>query len=106
LFLRPRAFVLLFLAFAFAVSFAMASAFASSGGAGEAAVALLAALASGGAIALEVLATRFARRSIGYPPEVPPVRAEDLASALVTWADALVRAVAAPSRWHRARPER
>ncbi|HEV8268223.1 MAG TPA: hypothetical protein VGR00_08325, partial [Thermoanaerobaculia bacterium] len=59
-----------------------------------------------GAVALEVAATRLSRRDIGFPPEVPPVRAEDLASALFTWLEAVVRALAAPSRWHRARPER
>src|SRR5258706_3049150 len=81
LFLRPRAFVLVFLAFALTVSAALASAFLASGGVFEGALSLSAALVSGGAIALEIAATRFSRRKIRFPPEVPPVPAEGLAAA-------------------------
>jgi hypothetical protein len=52
----------------------------------------------------EWLSLAAVRRSIGYPAEVPSVSLADVVSSLAMWLGAVSRGVAAPSRWHRARP--
>jgi hypothetical protein len=56
------------------------------------------------ALVCEWLSLAALRRSIGYPPEIPPVSLFDVGRSLAMWLGAISRGVAAPSRWHRARP--
>jgi cellulose synthase/poly-beta-1,6-N-acetylglucosamine synthase-like glycosyltransferase len=127
LWLRPRLFVLLALAF-LAIGSDVALLFFSSKGAWTAAASGGASAASGaGAVAtrgpavllvfvlllsleakttlvFEWLLLGALRRRIGYPPEIPAVTLGDLYSSFSMWACAAGLALLAPSRWHRARP--
>jgi cellulose synthase/poly-beta-1,6-N-acetylglucosamine synthase-like glycosyltransferase len=96
LFLRPRALVLAFLAASAAAALALLLR-------GAALAALPLGLASCGLLA-EALYVRRARRLLGDGAP-PPVRARDLASALIVWARAVALSLVSPRRWHRARPE-
>ncbi len=126
LWLRPRLFVLLALAFLAIASdvvmvvfsssgawsaAARASGEAAAGGAGASArpIALLAwlfalSLLGKSALLFEWLSLVALRARVGYPPEVPAVTFADLLSSLSMWARAIARALLTPSRWHRARP--
>ncbi|HSB64586.1 MAG TPA: glycosyltransferase family 2 protein [Thermoanaerobaculia bacterium] len=134
LWLRPRLFVLLSLAFLAAFSdigllfFSSKGAWTSlgAGTAGAAAGAMSHAATGGGSLsarpitllvflfllsfeakatlAFEWLSLVALRRHIGYPSEVPPVSVADLLASLSMWVRAAGRALLAPSRWHRARP--
>jgi hypothetical protein len=132
LWLRPRLFVLLALAFLAIASDAVMLFFSSSGawsaaafgGAGAASRAgvipagagaagrpvallvflLLLSLEAKATLAFEGLSIAAVRRHVGYPPEIPAVTLADLLSSLSVWARAVGRALLAPSRWHRARP--
>lgn len=106
-FLRPRAFVWLFLVsaalLADAVLVVLAVTFRVFGP-----VFTLAALLSASAKAAlvsEALALGVLRSRIGTPPEVPPVTVADLRAALGVWLRAAATALRSPTRWHRARPE-
>jgi len=106
-FLRPRAFAWLFLAAAalladaalvfFSVTFRVA-------GPGFTLAALLSATTKA-ALVSEALTLGAVRSRIGTPPEVPPVAVADVRAALGVWLRAAAKALRAPSRWHRARPE-
>lgn len=61
-------------------------------------------LAGKSAILFEWVSVVALRRRIGYSSEVPAVSPADLAGSVLMWARAVFRGVAAPSRWHRARP--
>ncbi|MEO6327020.1 MAG: glycosyltransferase family 2 protein [Thermoanaerobaculia bacterium] len=99
LFLRPRLFV-----FGYLLLVSLGSAVALALGHDD--PALLALFTMGwGTLVLELGYLRTARRLIGYSPEVPAVRVRDIAAAAFVWGFALMRAVTAPGRWHRARPE-
>ena len=114
LWLRPRLFVLLalaFLAIGSDVAMVVFSSGAIAAGAGAAArplalllFLLLLSLEAKITLAFEWLSIAALRRHIGYPPEVPAVSVLDAASSLSMWAHAAGRALLAPSRWHRARP--
>jgi cellulose synthase/poly-beta-1,6-N-acetylglucosamine synthase-like glycosyltransferase len=132
LWLRPRLFVLLALAFLAIASDVVMLFFSSSGawtataffGAGAASRAgvipagagaagrpvallvflLLLSLEAKATLAFEGLSITAVRRHVGYPPEIPAVTLADLLSSLSVWARAVGRALLAPSRWHRARP--
>jgi len=58
-----------------------------------------------GTLLLELAYYRRGRALLGYPEELPPVSVSDLGAALSVWLRALGAAIAAPGRWHRARPE-
>ncbi len=120
LWLRPRLFVLLALAF-LAVGSDIALLFFSSSGAWTGLGAPNGGTANGSsfltlmgilvlsleaklALVFEGLSVIALRRRMGYPPEVPAVTSADLFSSLAMWARAAGRGLLAPSRWHRARP--
>ncbi len=66
---------------------------------------LLLSLEGKSAIVFEWLSVVALRHRIGYPSEVPAVSAADFADSILMWGRAIFRGAAAPSRWHRARPE-
>jgi cellulose synthase/poly-beta-1,6-N-acetylglucosamine synthase-like glycosyltransferase len=105
-FLRPRAFVWLFLVaaalFADVALVVLAMTFRVSSPAFTLAALLSAAAKS--ALVAEVMTLGAVRSRIGTPPEVPAVAFSDLRAALGVWLWAAVAALKAPSRWHRARP--
>jgi cellulose synthase/poly-beta-1,6-N-acetylglucosamine synthase-like glycosyltransferase len=120
LWLRPRLFVLLALAF-LAIGADITLLFFSSKGAWTSIGALEGVAANGSssltligilalsleaklALVFEGLSVVAVRRHIGYPSEIPAVTLSDLLSSLAMWARAAGRALLAPSRWHRARP--
>src|ERR1019366_691460 len=103
LWLRPRLFVLLALAF-LAVGADIALLFFSSKGAWRVLFLLVLSLEAKLALVFEGLSVVALRRHIGTPPEIPAVTLSDLFSSLAMWARAAGRALLAPSRWHRARP--
>jgi hypothetical protein len=132
LWFRPRALLLVTLAFLAAGSDVLMLLFSSSGAWGASARAaggaapiagslaagtpaaarpvallvflLLLSLEAKATLAFEGLSIVALRRLIGYPPEVPAVTLADFLSSLAMWARAAGRALLAPSRWHRARP--
>jgi len=65
---------------------------------------LLLSLLGKSALLFEWFSLAVLRRRIGYPPEIPPVSLFDIRRSLAMWLGAISRGVAAPSRWHRARP--
>ena len=67
---------------------------------------LLLSFSAKSALVCEWLSLAALRRSIGYPPEVPSVSFSDAFASVSMWARAVFAGVAAPSRWHRARPPR
>ena len=104
LYLRPRAFVLAFLAVTALAAdgfLLRAAAFESTG---RIVAPLLASLLAKAALVFEVLYYGAARQILGEPPEVPPVTAADMAAAAAVWLRAAGRALREPGRWHRARP--
>jgi cellulose synthase/poly-beta-1,6-N-acetylglucosamine synthase-like glycosyltransferase len=105
LWLRPRLFVLLALAF-LAIGSDIALLFFSSKGAWTVLLAflMLLSLEAKATLVFEWLLLAALRRRIGYPAEVPAVTLGDLVSSLSMWARAAGLAFLAPSRWHRARP--
>ncbi len=105
LWLRPRLFVLLALAF-LAVGSDVALLFLSWKGAWTLLLLflLLLSLEAKTALVFEWLSLAALRHRIGYPPEIPAVTLADLLSSLSVWARAAGGALLAPSRWHRARP--
>jgi hypothetical protein len=104
LWLRPRLFVLLALAFLAVGADAAMLVFSSSGPIALLVFLLLLSLEAKATLAFEWLSLAALRRCIGYPPEVPAVTLTDLLSSLSMWTRAAGRALLAPSRWHRARP--
>jgi hypothetical protein len=120
LWLRPRLFVLLALAFLaigadiallyFSSKGAWTSLGARRGGAvnGSSSLTLIEilvlSLEAKVALVFEGLSVVALRRHIGTPSEIPAVTLSDLSSSLAMWARAAGRALLAPSRWHRARP--
>jgi hypothetical protein len=119
LWFRPRILLLGTLAVLAVVSDALMLVFASNGAWGGAATAaaaapkpvallvclLLLSLFGKLSLAFEWLSVVALRQRIGYPPEVPAVSAADLSDSFLMWLRAAFRGAAAPSRWHRARPE-
>jgi cellulose synthase/poly-beta-1,6-N-acetylglucosamine synthase-like glycosyltransferase len=105
LWLRPRLFVLLALAF-LAIGSDIALLFFSSKGARTVLLVflLLLSLEAKTTLVFEWLLLAALRRRIGYPPEIPAVTLGDLYSSFSMWACAAGLALLAPSRWHRARP--
>jgi cellulose synthase/poly-beta-1,6-N-acetylglucosamine synthase-like glycosyltransferase len=105
LWLRPRVFVLLALAF-LAVASDIALLFFSSRGTWTMLLlfVLLLSLEAKTTLVFEWLSVAALRRNIGYPSEVPAVASSDLLSSFAMWASAAAGALRAPSRWHRARP--
>lgn len=65
---------------------------------------LLLSLLGKSALLFEGLSLVALRRRMGYPGEVPAVSVGDVVASLRMWLSAVFRGVAAPSRWHRARP--
>jgi hypothetical protein len=102
LWLRPRLFVLVALAF-LAIGADIALLFFSSKGAWRVLFLLVLSLEAKLALVFEGLSVVALRRHIGTPPETPAVTLSDLFSSLAMWARAAGRALVAPSRWHRAR---
>jgi hypothetical protein len=106
-FLRPRAFVWLFLAAAALLADAalvfLAVTFRVFGPVFS--LAALLSAAAKAALVNEAMALGAVRNKIGTPPEIPPVAVADLRAALGVWLRAAAKALRAPSRWHRARPE-
>ncbi|MGZ5382087.1 MAG: glycosyltransferase family 2 protein, partial [Thermoanaerobaculia bacterium] len=108
LWLRPRLFVLLalaFLAIGSDVAMVVFSSGATAAGAGAAArpvalllFLLLLSLEAKTTLVVEWLSIAALRRHIGYPPEIPAVTLADLLSSLSMWARAAGRALLAPSR--------
>ncbi len=103
LWLRPRLFVLVALAF-LAIGADIALLFFSSKGAWRVLFLLVLSLEAKLALVFEGLSVVALRRHIGTPPETPAVTLSDLFSSLAMWARAAGRALVVPSRWHRARP--
>ena len=105
LWLRPRLFVLLALAF-LAIGSDVALLFFSSKGAWTVLLVflLLLSLEAKTTLVFEWLLLAALRRRIGYPPEIPAVTLGDLYSSFLMWACAAGLALLAPSGWHRARP--
>jgi len=103
LWLRPRLFVLVTLAF-LAIGADIALLFFSSKGAWRVLFLLVLSLEAKLALVFEGLSVVALRRHIGTPPEIPAVTLSDLLFSLAMWARAASRALLAPSRWHRARP--
>ncbi len=105
-FLRPRAFVWLFLAAAALFADAVLVFLAVTFRVGGLAFTLAALLSAGAKAALvaEAMTLGAVRSRIGTPPEVPPVAFADLRAALGVWLRAAAKALKAPSDWHRARP--
>lgn len=100
LFLRPRTLVLAAL---LAVALAGLGAIAVRPGLARAAVPPV--FVATGTLLLELAYYRRGRALLGFPEELPPVSVSDLGAALSVWLRAFGGAVAAPGRWHRARPE-
>jgi cellulose synthase/poly-beta-1,6-N-acetylglucosamine synthase-like glycosyltransferase len=104
LYLRPRAFVLAFLALAAVAADGFLLRAAAFGFSGRIAAPLMASLLAKAALVFEVLYYGTARRILGETPDVPPVTAADMAAAAAVWLRAAGRALREPGRWHRARP--
>ena len=100
LFLRPRT---LILAGLLAVALAGLGAIAVRPALAPAAAVPI--LVATGTLLLELAYYRRGRVLLGFPEELPPVSIADLGAAVLVWLRALGSAIAAPGRWHRARPE-
>ena len=94
LYLRPRALLLPAVLTAFVVSLFVLP------------VGAVAAAISAVALVSELLYLRRARKRLGFPPDIPAVTAADLLATAGMWMGAVLRGIAQPGRWHRARPAR
>jgi cellulose synthase/poly-beta-1,6-N-acetylglucosamine synthase-like glycosyltransferase len=104
LWLRPRLFVLLALAFLAIGSDVAMVVFAARRPVALLLFLLLLSLEVKTTLVFEWLLLAAVRSHIGYPSEIPAVTLSDLLSSLAMWVRAAGRAMLAPSRWHRARP--